>query len=94
VGDKQCFAYHVLGERCELEPGHDGDHKITTTWTSDESWTPLSVPYLPEEEEEEEEAVINATEFAIDPGNCFACNHAWHDERCPLPGCGCLTAVA
>ena len=101
--NKRCFSFNVSGQRCEREAGHDGDHQITYMWDDDASWTPLEVPYLPEDTDTiitpPKVVPIEADEELPPPTVCFVCSHVWHDAMCQMPKaegavCGCMTAVA
>lgn len=84
---RQCWAYNVGGQRCDMPAGHPGDHGIQMTWTDDECYAPIK-HQLPAK------GPSGASEPAPKPApeatGCVACSHKHKGGECK---CGCYEFI-
>ena len=64
----RCWAFNRNRERCDLPPGHDGDHEIRVAWSDDDCWTPTPQPTPPPPS-----PAAPVTHNEPPSGHCFAC---------------------
>lgn len=89
---RQCWAYNVAGQRCDMPAGHPGDHGIQFTWTDDDCYNPILSAGESRPSPAKPAAIVTLPTVPTQPTviKCVACQHQHKNGECK---CGCYEFI-